>query len=361
MNEVRCPDCGYRLKTSECPICLKRVPFPKTAVQKSPGVQKTGPRVKVSFPKAAPNRKNRAAGRKLKIFWTVIALVAAFAPLVGELMDVITPPQPEPVREGYYEDYLPAGAEGAGHIPTIETQTLYDGQGILVTADTMGLLYDTPAVMMTVSNASEKDVSVSVSATAVNGYMMNYSGMYEEVPAGESVKTCLWLDGNDLQSAGIETVAELVLQLEIYDANDYEEIASGVRVTLQTSAAGLVQEIDDRGKTVYDDGGVRLIFRLAQVDEYGDVEFRFFAENLTGDTVYIGADSLLVNGKEADSMLWCHLWPGTRCIDSVFLYEADQYGIAETGDLKQLQLELYVESGETDQRQNKTVLIDIGK
>ena len=243
MNEVRCPDCGYRLTSNECPICLKRVPFPKKAVHKSPAVQKVNRKVKVSFPKAAKNREKRAFGGKLKMLFTVFALMGVFVPLLGALLDEIVPLQPEPGREAYYEDYLPAGAEGAEHMPTIETQTLYDGQGILITADTLGLLYDTPVVMMTVSNTSERDVSVSVSATAVNGYMMNASGMYEDIPAGETVKTHLWLSGEDLQSAGIETVAELVLQLEIFDTDDYEDIASGVRVRLQTSAAGYVQEI----------------------------------------------------------------------------------------------------------------------
>ena len=35
MKEIRCPDCGYRLKTNECPICLKRVPFPAVVKQKT--------------------------------------------------------------------------------------------------------------------------------------------------------------------------------------------------------------------------------------------------------------------------------------------------------------------------------------
>jgi len=360
MKEPRCPDCGYRLKTNECPICCKRVPFPVTLRPES--TQTRGRRkVQVSFPKPVSGRKRRAVSPKQKTIWTVVAVVLAFAPLIGELLDEIHPPQPEYRDNSYYEDYLPAGAAGAAHIPSMEQQTLYDNQGILVTADSFGLLYDEPAVAMTVANTSERNISVSVSSMAVNGYMMNYSGLYCEAQAGETVQAFLWLDRDDLQNAGIDTVADMVLQLDIYDADDYEDIASELRIGLQTSAAGFAQKVDDSGKTVYEDGGVRLIFRHAEVDEYGNAEFSFFAENLTEDPLYIGSDSLTVNGEETDAMLWCWLWPDTRCIDSVYLYEMSDYDIHQTGDLKQICLELYVENGTSWQRTNRTVVINLDK
>ena len=79
MKEVRCPECGYRLKTNECPICLKRVPFPLTLKQSGGRVQQKG-KIKVSFPKTAPARKKHRTGDpKWKVVSVVVALVLAFA------------------------------------------------------------------------------------------------------------------------------------------------------------------------------------------------------------------------------------------------------------------------------------------
>lgn len=357
MNEPRCPDCGFRLKTNECPICCKRVPFP--AVRKAAPVQPAGKRkVSVSLPKKA-SRGNSTPAPKMKILWAVLAAVLAFMPALGELWEDISPPQPEFRDTAYYEDYLAAGSEGAQDMPVIEQQILYQDENVQIIADSMGLLYDAPVLMATVSNTSEMDLDVSVGSVAVNGYMMNSAGLYEEVPAWETVQTYLWMDSQELQDAGIETIGDMELQLDIFDADDYTSVVSGQRVSLQTSAAGLVQPVDDSGRTVYEKGGIRLVFRDAQVDEYGDAKIRFFAENLTGDTVYIGTDSFAVNGGETDAMLWCCLWPGTRAISPVYIFEVSQYDIGGTSDLRQLQLELFVESVESWQREMETIVIDV--
>ena len=64
MKEVRCPDCGYRLKTNECPICFKRVPFPLPAKQTEKRIQQKRA-VKVSLPKTVLRRhKKKTANPK---------------------------------------------------------------------------------------------------------------------------------------------------------------------------------------------------------------------------------------------------------------------------------------------------------
>lgn len=64
MKEVRCPDCGYRLKTNECPICFKRVPFPLPAKQTEKRIQQKRA-VKVSLPKTVLRRhKKKTANLK---------------------------------------------------------------------------------------------------------------------------------------------------------------------------------------------------------------------------------------------------------------------------------------------------------
>lgn len=357
MREVRCPDCGYRLKTNECPICFKRVPFPLPVKQTEKRIQQKRT-VKVSFPKTVLRRHKKKTANPKQVFLSVaVVLLLTFLPVLGELVEQIPLPRQEQ-EDSVYEDYVAAGEEGTEQIPSLQKQTLYDDKGILITADSMGLLYGSPAMMLTVTNTSENEVNVSTSEVAVNGYMIT-SGLYRDVKPDETVQMLQWFDTGDLEAAGIDTVADIVMELDIYTAKDYEAVARGHRVHLQTSAAGYSQPVDDSGRAVYDDGRVRLVFRSAQVDEYADAQLRFFAENLTEDTVNIGADRILINGKEVDGMLWCSLWPDTRAIDHVYLYEVSEYGIEDSSDIKQITLELYVQN-ETDWQQvDRTVVINL--
>ncbi len=351
MQEVRCPECGYRLKTNECPICCKRVPFPKAVKPKRVKTKKNWTRnVEVSFPKAGTSRR-RAGNRngKMKIVPLVIAVMAAVFSLVVELIDDMpfAAPEPERYEASYHSVYQAAGTPGAEHIPTLEPQLIYDDHGITISVHSFGLIYDNPAVRLTVSNTSEQNVTVSTENMAVNGFMMNSSGLHYEIGSGETADTYLRLYAHVLEEAGIDTVAEIELELHLYDSEEYTDIGSNTRIKLETSAAGLVQSVDDSGRVVYDDGAVRLILKDARVDEYGDRAVTFFAENLTDHGVYIGTDAVFLNGEESDAMLWCYLWPGMRSIDHFYIFDiAEEFGIDETGDLKELGLELYIENAE---------------
>lgn len=373
MQEVRCPDCGYRLKTNECPICCKRVPFPavmqqKTAKQKP----KRAGKIEISFPKSRTvRRKQKTKPVKPKLITAILAMVMVVFPLLAELVDKVGIATPEPIyperyveefyADSYYDDYLEAGLPGAEHMPTMEPQTVYEDHGIMIAVESFGLLYDDPTVLVTISNTSDRNVTVSTDSMAVNGYMMNTSGLFYETRAGETVQTHLRLYAEDLEEAGIETIANVQLHLDIYDGDDYSDIDTDVRVGLETSAAGHVQSVDDSGTVVYDAGGVRLIFKGMEVDTYGDATLRFFAENLTKHTVNIGADMVYLNDRETDGMLWCHLWPDTRSNEPVYIWELSEYGIDTGSDIEQVRLELYVQNAENWESVYETIIIDLTK
>lgn len=362
MQEIRCPDCGFRLKTNECPICCKRVPFPVAAKQKT-AYKRPQRNIEVSFPQTGTGRKKRTnSNPKVRIISAVVAVVLAVFPLISEILDDIQIAAPEPdypaYYDAYYDAYLEAGAAGAEHIPAMESQIIYEDHGILIEMDSFGLLYDDPAMYLTISNTSEQNVTVSTEFVVVNGYMMGYSGLYCETPAGETVQTFLRLDWEDLSDAGIDTVADIILCLDLYDSDDYSDVAANVQIALETEAAGLVQNVDDSGTLVYEADGVRLIFKDVQVDDYGDATLRFFAENLTDHPVNIGADMIYLNDQETDGMLWCHLQPNTRSVDPVYIFDLSEYKIEKTEDIDRIRLELYIENAENWETAYQTAVID---
>lgn len=373
MQEVRCPDCGYRLKTNECPICCKRVPFPavvqQKAAQQKPKRQRN---IEISFPKSRTvRRKQKTKPARSKLITAILAVVMVVFPLLAELVDKVGIATPEPLyperyteefyADSYYDDYLEAGLPGAEHVRPMEPRTVYEDHGIRIAVESFGLLYDNPAVLVTITNTSDRNITVSTDSMAVNGYMMNASGLFYETQAGETVQTHLRLYAEDLEAAGIETVANVQLYLDLYDGDDYSDIDPNVRIELETSAAGLAQPVDDSGTVVYDADGVRLIFKDMQVDDYGDAILYFFAENLTDHPVNIGADMVYLNDRETDGMLWCHLWPDTRSIDQVYIFDLSEYKIKSAADIEHIRLELAVENAENWETVYETAVIDITK
>jgi len=364
MQEVRCPDCGYRLKTNECPICCKKVPFPAAVKQKTT-YKRPQRNIQVSFPKTGFSRKKRAnSNPKMKIISAVIAVVFALIPLVSEILDDIQlgtrePDYPDHYEEMYHSDYVEAGLPGAEHVPTVAPRTVYEDHGIAITVESFGLWYDNPAMLVTISNTSDRNVTVSTDSMAVNGYMINSAGLFYETQSGETVQTYLRLYADDLEEAGIETVSQVQMRLDLYDGDDYSDIDHDIWIELETSATGVAQTVDDSGILVYDADGVRLIFKDAQVDEYGDGQLRFFVENLTDHPVNIGSDMVYLNDQETDGMLWCQLWPNTRSVNAVYLFDLAEYKISKTSDIRNITLELYIENAENWETVYETVLIDI--
>ena len=362
MQEVRCPDCGYRLKTNECPICCKRVPFPAVTRQKTAQKPKQLRNFEVPFPKTAGNRRRQGSGNpKVKVISAVAAVVFAVFPLIGEILGDIELGTREPEYPAYYEEFIEAGTAGAANIPALEQQVIFDDYGMVITANCLGLIYDSPALSLTIANESERNVSVMCDFVEVNGFMLASSGMFCETAAGETLQTYIRLDEESLNAAGIDTIANVTLSLDIYDDEDYSDLAEDLQIRLETSAAGHVQSVDDSGTVVYDAGGVRLIFKGMEVDTYGDATLRFFAENLTEHTVNIGADMVYLNDRETDGMLWCHLWPDTRSNEQVYIWELSEYGIDTGSDIEQVRLELYVQNAENWESVYETIIIDLTK
>lgn len=350
MQEIRCPECGYRLRTRECPICLTRVPFP-VAAGKSDASKKDRPSrpVKTYFPNVnMPRRQKSQKQVKPRIVTTVIAVLVAFLPLLTELFEGIQTAAPEPdYPASYYEAFLEAGSGDAAGLATIDAQTLFDNHEVRIVADSMGLMYNDPAIRLTINNASDRDVTVSSDLLSVNGYILSSSGLFSEILAGEEVQTYLRLYDYDLEEAGITTVGDVEFLLDVYDSNDYSDVVIDAPIRLQTSDFGVEQPVDDRGLLVYDAGGVRIVFRNAEVDEYGDCTLTFFAENLSSKTVNIGDTGICINGQEVDCLLWCNLRPDTRAVHHVYIFDIDELKIKKTSQLEEITLNLYLQDAET--------------
>ena len=240
MKIVRCPECGNRLKTNYCDMCMKRVPVyvPRTggSVQQYTPPKKTKGHTCISFEqsqeggkkqipnvftKVAQANQQRRNAQNNKKSTTVVAIVLAAVSLISSLAGIFAevteePAVPEPdsaIQELTYnwdeEYYTPAGEPGAEELMELIPAEIYNQDGLVITADSIGIYYADPAVLYTVTNLSDRAVEVCIEYPSVNGYMLSNLYFSCIVDSGEVWQDLLILDDFSLDRMGIQTVAEV--------------------------------------------------------------------------------------------------------------------------------------------------------
>ena len=366
MSVQRCPECGGRLHTNYCDICMRKVPFGgiKRAKQRDPWDIHDGSSAHcreknhecISFdydkkPKkttyikprkkaAAPNKKGASV---VAIIVAVFSLLPALVDFVGDAVDSVFAPTPE---YSIAENFVAAGDAGAEDVPNVIAGEIYNANGIRITADDAGLNYGEYAIFFTAYNDTDQKINVSFDNVSANGFMLPFDA-YQEVKSGKSEPVYLTFYSDELEKAGITQVSEVAVELYVYDTNSYEDIVAGELITLQTEAENIpLSAVDTSGLELYNDGSTRVVLQGAMLDDYGDCRLDLYMENLSGSSVSIYSGQVFANGEEVSGFIWDVLRPNTRAFDTAYIYELDErvdLDIEDVSQLEEITMDLYVE------------------
>lgn len=364
MNVQRCPECGQRLNTNYCDICMKKVPFGgvKLANRRDPWESRDGSSAHrmekdhecISFEKTEtksfrmPVKKQNSANRKkaapgLGILLAVLSLLPALFGLFEEAVDSVAVPEPE---YSIYEGFVAAGEPGAEDVPAILTGEIYNANGIRITADDAGLVYGEYSVFMTVYNDTDRDISVSMDQISVNGYMMPF-GLFQDVKAGKFQQVTLSMYDYELEKTPIVQVSDVTFVLDVYEEANFDQLVERELITVQTEYDGSQEPtVNVSGLELYNDGSLSMILLDANLPGYGDCELDLYIENLSGSTVNIYSGRIWVNGEEVSGYTGKTLRPDTCAFDYGYIYELNERGdlnIEEVSQIEEITMELYVE------------------
>ena len=348
MNEHRCLECGQRLKTNYCDICMRKVPFGgvKLSNRRDPweirdasSAHRTEKDHKcITFEKeekkpfSIPLPKKTAPDKKkatsvVAIVLAILSLLPALFGLIEEMSVPEPAPQPEPLT-GQYE----------GFVPAIEPCEIYNDRGVSVVVDYVDLYYDDYTVFLTVVNESEEDIVVGTDLLSVNGFM-HQSSFYAEVEANASVQSTLQIYSWELERDGIQEIAEIAFYLNIYPDN-FSNMVQSELITLRTDAAPIYEQpVFPEGWSLYISDDVK--WNLVNCsDNYGNYELDFYVENLSQSVISISTPVIRINGIQSDGYLWTTLRPGTRSNCELYLY-AD--GVDALEEVEEISMDLLIE------------------
>lgn len=230
--------------------------------------------------------------------------------------------------------------------PRLEETLLYSEGGITVIAESLSKGLLGPEVAIRVTNGTDRNIAVSSRALSVNGYMLSASGLYCEAAAGKKALASLNLLSSDLEEAGIDTVAQVDFELCVYDTDTFEDIAQTELIRLSTSAAEThTQNIDDSGRVLFEDGGVRIISKGLREDLIWDGCLVLYLENNTDRDLTVYSENVSVNDFMVQESLYCDLRPGTRSVRGLYLLSLEELGITGLDQIQNLELSFRVVDG----------------
>ena len=361
MYAQRCPECGKRLNTNYCDICMKKVPFGgvKLADRRDPWENRDGSSAhrmekdhecvsfekpeKKSFPK--PVKKQTTASKKkaapmLGIILAILSLIPAMFGLFEEAVDSVAVPEPQyNVSDGFVE----AGDVGAEDVPNVIAGEVYNDNGVRIHVDTAGLSYGDYVIYFTIYNDTDRKLGISGDMVSINGYMLPF-GFYHDIKAGKSAQTSLAFYSYELEKAGITQISDVTFALSAYENNNYEPIFSNELVTLQTTVEVAAEPaVDVSGLELYNDGDIRIMLTDVSMPLYGECQLDLYMENFSDRPVNVFSAGAAVNGETVAYSIWSSLRSDTRAITSGYLYELDALEIEEVSQIEEITLELYIE------------------
>ena len=370
MEVQRCPECGGRLQTNYCDICLRKVPFKGVPAKQTwqhvdgSSAHREENHECISFDDAERKlRKTRRLPKQKqpvkdsKKTATIVAIVLAAMSVVSSLFGLVE----GLMEEGPHMEYNQEAYITEADVPAITATEIYNDGGIVITADSSGLYYDEYAIAMTIENGSDRDIDVMIEKVTVNGYMMDY-GMSAEVTAGASCQPFLQLYDYELEKANITQIARIDMQLYIYDRDSYDEIAFVDMLTLETQIADTyTQRVDNSGWEMYNDGGVSIRLRDISMLDYGDCELDVHVENMSGKAATVYTDAIYVNGEQVDGTLWSVLLPDTYDVETGYISCLADLDITDISEITEICMEFcaeYSDDGEIVETVTGTALFN---
>lgn len=359
MAVQRCPECGGRLKSNYCDVCMRKVPYTGAKMKKYrdpweyssahreeknhkcitfDAPQTTAPKQTFTKPQTAFPKKQaaRKPDPKTATVAAIILAIVSFIPAVFSIFEDVHIDNPSP--EYNVEAFMPEE-----DLPVLQPEVVYDDGEITVQVESLGTYYDEPALSFFIENDADRDIDVMVEKVAVNGYMID-AGMSAPVDAGESCQAFMALYHYTLENAGVKEIAQISLRLRIYDRSNYTEIGYVDLWTLETDAPdAYTQTGPDYGWEMVQESGMSVYLLNGWMSGDNICELSVLIENLSEDTATIYTTAVRVNGQEVNGVLWSSLLPNTRAMNTIYMDGLRDLDITDYSEITEIDIEYVIE------------------
>lgn len=222
---------------------------------------------------------------------------------------------------------------------TISESTLFS---FVLTESTFDPLMGLTLKLKSANKSNTRDFVVSLTHLSVNGYMQD--GGYEaQVPAGQTILGEILIPAQQLRSAGVSSVEELILYPLIYDPNvpmgqgDVVDGAFSFYPTGQTKGTVVypVRQRTDTEQAFFDNGFGTMILLDGKVSDGGDLQINCYLENKTDRFLSFAWSDMSVDGAAVSTADEAIVAPGMRryAVITVAAGELSSLGVTNPGEV----------------------------
>ncbi len=338
MATIQCPTCGYEYEGDVCPVCGAKLGWKyrmrakmrageERQAQAMPMPERMPETEEIPQPQLQPQIRpqpnSRAKAAKGVIAGSVVAIMIASAAVFGMIGSNISrrhesmPAPAEPIE--WAEDYLDPNEE----VFELEPQTVYEAEGVMVQITGYVRNDYSEILQVTMYNDSDHTVNISSEGMTINGVIMDEI-IYGVVGPGETLTDELIFFESDLEDARLESIDEIGFQIQAMNAETYELLPEGERVTFQSPAGSSTwTRPTPEGKEVYNANGLRVLEIGLREDPYRE-SLTYYFENNSDRTFYASTEDGTINGKEPSDFFYGYLPelpPGSAGYMDISLYD----------------------------------------
>lgn len=231
-------------------------------------------------------------------------------------------------------------------VPDIAGTILYDKNGIKVTVtgyedDQYGV-----TIPVLIENTSGKNVLVTTSHTSINRCMIG-GILYSFVDAGTAVRDSINVGRIELKDQGITELSNIQFYLQVVDTDTYDTIDQSQLLTLHVTEQ-CSQTFDYSGTEIYNNGGIRVIYRGVGSNSWCPGFVYFFVENNSSRNITLMGTSVSINGNEASNTVYASLRDNTALLTYITLWDLSCYSLDSVDDIKTVSLQLLMLDQETN-------------
>lgn len=221
----------------------------------------------------------------------------------------------------------------------ISETLLVDEAGVRITAKSLDntSLFG-PEVKLLIENDSGKDLTFQCRNASVNGYMIE-TMMSVEVVNGKKANDELTFMRSDLETCGIQAIADMEFSFHIFTTSDWETYLDTPQIQLKTTMADTYEyTFDDRGDLAYEGNGVKVVVKgLAEDSSFFGPSMIIYMENTSDKNITVQARDVSINGFMVEPIFSSDVVAGKRAVDTMTFMssELEENGITtmETAEL----------------------------
>ncbi|MEE8807497.1 MAG: hypothetical protein SOI44_03645 [Lactimicrobium sp.] len=231
---------------------------------------------------------------------------------------------------------------------TIEEQTIYDSNGIRITASS--LEFDSSRAILTfnVENNADQEYSITTgslgySCNAINGWMVEDGWFNVTLQAGKKSVEKSYFDLDSLKAYGIHEIGTIQMGFDIEDSSSNDHTYTGP-IEIKTSKSDSYQKDSDwslkelldnaagiAGKSytleysddqkIFDENGVTVSQEALVTNQDNEQILMLLAENNGSDTAEFSSGYFTINNVETSSGIWSsdNIIPGKKYLSTINL------------------------------------------